>query len=1037
MINTIILGSIKHRALVLFISGLVFIAGVIALKNTAVDAIPDLSDVQVIVKTPFAGQAPQVVEDQVTHPLSSALLSVPKATTVRGYSFFGDSYVYVIFEDGTDLYWARARVLEYLSQISSKLPDSAKPELGPDATGVGWIYQYALVDRSGQKNLSELRSLQDWFLKFELQSTPGVAEIATVGGMVKQYQIVVDPHRLRAYNMPIGHIQTAIKQANQEVGASVIEIAEAEYMVRSNGYLQSVDDINNIPLGLNQQGSALLLGDIAEVSEGPQMRRAVTDLNGKGEAVGGIVVMRSGANARVTITAIKEKLTELQKSLPPGVEVIEVYDRSLLIDRAVDHLQSKLIYEFFAVSIICALFLFHLRSSLVVLISLPIGLATAFLIMYWQGINANIMSLSGIALAVGTMVAGAIVMIENVHKHFQKQTITDDNRWQVIGKACTEVGSPLFFSLMVITVSFLPVFALQAQEGKMFAPLAYTKTYAMAVSAGLALTLVPVLLGYFVRGNIAKLHQNPINRYLLAIYKPLLSASLQHPKTVIAIALVSVALGIYPLSKIGNEFMPPLDEGDLLYMPTTYAAISVGKARQVLQQTNQLIKQIPEVKTVYGKAGRADTATDTAPLTMIETIIQFHPKSQWREGMSNEKLRDELEQQVQLPGLSNAWVMPIKNRIDMQSTGIKTPIGIKIAGPDLITIENIGRDIEKILSDVDGTISVYSEQVFGGRYVQIDIDRQRAAGYGLSIDDVQQWIQTAIGGINVTTTIEGQQRFPVNLRYPQRYRDSADQLKLLPIITANGTHLVLADVANISIKDGPAAIKTENARLHGWTLIDIENRDIGGYVEQAKTLLSENLKLPPGYSINWSGQYQAMQRLEERLRMVIPITALVIIFLLFAHFRRLQEVVLIIGTLPFAILGGILFIYFSGFNFSVAVTVGFVALAGLAVEINILMLSYLNQHQRQQQPYADEQSLKNAIIDAACARLRPIVMTVLSVIIGLIAAMSGDGTGASVMQRIAGPMVGGLLTTLLLALWLIPTIYLLWQRQRINKNSLL
>ena len=1034
MINKIILGSIKHRCLVLVISGLLLIAGVIALQKTAVDAIPDLSNVQVIIKTPFPGQAPQVVEDQITHPLSSALLSVPKATTVRGYSFFGDSYVYVIFEDGTDIYWARARVLEYLSQVSSQLPDNTKPELGPDATGVGWIYQYALVDRSGQQNLSELRSLQDWFLKFELQSIPGVAEIATVGGMVKQYQVVVDPHQLRAYNIPISHIHTAIKQANQEVGASVIEMAEAEYMVRSNGYLQSVDDINNIPLGLNQQGTPLLLGNIADVIEGPQMRRGVTDLNGEGEAVGAIVVMRNGANARTTIAAIKEKLADLQKSLPPGVEVIEVYDRSLLIDRAIDHLQSKLIYEFFAVSLICALFLFHLRSSLVVLISLPIGLATAFLIMYWQGINANIMSLSGIALAVGTMVDGAIVMIENVHKHYQKQTITDDNRWQIIGKACTEVGSPLFFSLMVITVSFLPVFSLQAQEGKMFAPLAYTKTYAMAVSAMLALTLVPVLVGYFVRGNITRPNQNPINRYLLTVYRPLLSTSLQHPKIIIVIALISVVLGMYPLSKIGNEFMPPLDEGDLLYMPTTYAAISVGKARQVLQQTNQLIKQIPEVKTVYGKAGRADSATDTAPLTMIETVIQFHPKSQWREGMNPEKLRAELEQQVQLPGLSNAWVMPIKNRIDMQSTGIKTPIGIKIAGPNLITIEKIGRNIEKILSDIDGTISVYSEQVFGGRYVQIDIDRQRAARYGLNISDIHRWIQTAIGGINVTTTIEGQQRFPINLRYPQRYRDSADQLKLLPIITDHGAHIVLADIANISISNGPTAIKTENARLHGWTLVDIENRDIGRYITQAKQLLSENLQLPPGYSISWSGQYQAMQRLEERLRTVIPITAMVIILLLFAHFRRLQEVVFIIGTLPFALLGGILFIYCSGFNFSVAVTVGFIALAGLAVEINILMLSYLNQHQ---QSYTDEQSLKNTITDVACARLRPIVMTVMSVIIGLLAAMSGDGTGASVMQRIAGPMVGGLFTTLLLSLWLVPAIYFLWQRQRITTDSLL
>jgi Cu(I)/Ag(I) efflux system membrane protein CusA/SilA len=1032
MIEKIIHSAIRHRGLVLFLAVLLVLAGIYSVRNIAVDAIPDLSDVQVIIKTSYPGQAPQVIEDQVTYPLTTAMLSVPKASTVRGYSFFGDSYVYVLFEEGTDIYWARARVLEYLSQVSGQLPAVVKPELGPDATGVGWVYQYALVDRTGQHSLADLRSLQDWFLKFELQAVKGVAEVATIGGMVKQYQVVIDPNKLRAFAIPLQHIHQAIQRANQEVGASVIELAEAEYMVRASGYLQSVDDIGQVPLGLNDRGVPLLLRDVAQITEGPQMRRGIAELNGQGEVVGGIVVMRYGENAQVTIKGVKAKLAMLSASLPAGVEVVEVYDRSGLIETAIDHLQEKLSEELLVVVLVCALFLMHFRSSLVVLISLPLGVLAAFVVMYGQGINANIMSLGGIAIAIGAMVDGAIVMIENVHRHLQHNVVTSKNRWLVIAKASSEVGRPLFYSLLIITVSFLPVFALQAQEGKLFSPLAYTKTYAMAAAAGLAITLVPVLMGYLIRGKLRPEKENPVSRFLLASYIPILKVVLNHPKKTLFIAGLLMISVLWPIHKIGSEFMPPLDEGDLMYMPSTYAGISVGKARQLLQQTNKLIATVPEVKNVFGKIGRAETATDPAPLTMIETLIQFKPRSQWREGISPELLRKELDSLIQFPGLSNSWVMPIKTRIDMLATGIKTPVGIKISGPDLRTINHIGQKLETILAEIAGTASVYSERVSGGRYVKVDIDRSKAARYGLNIADVQQLINTAVGGSNVTETVEGLARFPVNLRYPQRYRDSVEQLKLLPIITSQGHRIALADVAKVFVDDGPPMIKSENARLNGWTYVDIEGRDLGRYVEEAKSRVAEILELPPGYSLSWAGQYQYMERAKQRLAIVVPFTISIIALLLYMNFKNIVEVLLIMLTLPLATVGGFWFLHWLGYQMSVAVTVGFVALAGVAIEIGVLMLTYLNQawqKQKVKNQSMELEGLQQAIMDGAGARIRPIVMTVVATIVGLLPIMQGSGSGAELMQRIGAPMVGGMMTALLLSLFVLPAMFLLINRR--------
>lgn len=1040
MIAAVIRWSVVNRFLVLLLSIIVFGAGIYSVKQTPVDALPDLSDVQVIVKTSYPGQAPQVVQDQVTFPLTTAMLSVPGAKTVRGFSFFGDSYVYIIFDENTDIYWARSRVQEYLSQVESRLPASAKAQLGPDATGVGWVYLYALVDKTNQLNISQLRSLQDWFLKFELQSVEGVSEVAAVGGMIKQYQVVVDPVKLRAYGLPLSLIQTAISQGNQETGASVIEMAEAEYMVTSTGYIKSVADLEAIPLGINAQGSALQLRDVANVRLGPQMRRGIAELNGEGEVAGGIVVMRYGENAQETISRVKAKLESLKQGLPEGVEVIPVYDRSTLIKSAVDNLSSKLFEELIIVALVCVVFLFHVRSSLVAIITLPMGILMAFIVMYWQGVNANIMSLGGIAIAIGAMTDGAIVMIENMHKHMEKTPLTKQNRWQIVTKSATEVGPALFFSLLIITVSFMPVFILEAQEGRMFAPLAYTKTYAMAASAGLAITLVPVLMGYFIRGKVISEHKNPVNRALVAGYKPLLATVLKFPKSTLFIAFIVTVIGFYPVNKIGSEFIPLLDEGDLMYMPTTYPGLSIGEARKILQQTDKLIASVPEVKTVFGKIGRADTATDPAPLTMIETFIQFKPKSQWREGMTKQKIKAELESLVALPGLTNAWVMPIKTRIDMLATGIKTPVGIKIAGPSLLEIQNIGQQIEKLLKDVPGTASVYSERVATGRYIKVDINREKAARYNLNIADIQQVVATAIGGSNVTETIEGQQRYPVNLRYPQSFRASPEDLKLLPIITPSGQHIALGDVAKVFIEDGPTGIKSENARLNGWSLIDIKGSDIGSYVAQAQQVLGDNLQLPAGYSITWAGQYEYMQRAKAKLTYVIPLTLAIIVILLYLNFKCLSEVLIIIATLPLAMVGGIWLMYFEAFNFSVAVGVGFIALAGVAVEIGVIMLVYLNQAYTEQRQQCEQtetafnlQALQHAIMQGAGLRVRPVMMTVATIIAGLLPVLYGTGTGSEVMSRIAAPMVGGMLSAIILTLLVIPAVYLLWKKQHISQ----
>jgi Cu(I)/Ag(I) efflux system membrane protein CusA/SilA len=1041
MISAVIRWSLQNRFLVLLLTAILVAWGVIAIRNTAIDALPDLSDVQVIIKTSYPGQAPQVVEDQVTYPLTTALLAVPGAVNVRGYSFFGDSYVYIIFEDGTDLYWARSRVLEYLNQVAGKLPAAAKPALGPDATGVGWIYEYALVDRNGGHDLAQLRSLQDWFLKFELQTVPGVSEVATIGGMVKQYQVVIDPDAMRAHQLSLAQVRSAIQRGNREVGGSVIEMGEAEYMVRSTGYLSSIEDLEKIPLSVNDKGTPVRLNDVAEIRLGPQLRRGIAELNGEGEVVGGVIIMRFGENARTTITKVKNRLAELQDSLPDGVEVVETYNRSALINRSVETLQTKLVEEVLVVVLVCILFLFHLRSALVIIISLPVGILIAFIVMQAQGLNANIMSLGGIAIAIGAMVDAAIVMIETVHKKMERDDYRPANHWQVVSEAAVEVGPPLFFSLLIITLSFLPVFTLQAQEGRMFAPLAFTKTYSMAAAALLSITLVPVLMGYFIRGKIRPEHQNPLNRLMVWLYAPVIKAVTRKPFVVLIVAAGLLIVGLWPATKLGSEFMPDLNEGDLMYMPTTFPGISIGKAQQLLQQTNKLIKTVPEVKMVFGKIGRAETATDPAPLTMIESVIQLKDPSAWRPGFTIEDIKKELDQRLKIPGLTNAWVWPIKTRIDMQSTGIKTPVGIKVAGADLDVIQRIGQDIEKVLMDIPGTASAFSERVAGGRYVTVDIDREAASRYALNIDDIQDVISTAIGGMNVTETVEGLQRYPVNLRYPRYVRDSLQQLKTLPIVTPAGQHIPLQAVADLRVEDGPPMIKSENARLNGWIYVDIKDVDLGTYVDHARQVVADEIDLPAGYSITWSGQYEYMQRAKEHLTIVIPVTIVTIMLLLFFNFKSMTEVLIILGTLPMAIIGGLWLLYLLDYNLSVAVGVGFIALAGVAVEIGVVMLVYLKQALTAKQRDArkagrplQSDDIEAAVRDGALMRVRPIMMTVAAIIAGLLPIMLGSGTGSEVMRRIAAPMVGGMLSATLLTLAVIPAIFLIWQKNLLGRN---
>jgi Cu(I)/Ag(I) efflux system membrane protein CusA/SilA len=973
------------------------------------------------------------------------MLSVPGAKVVRGYSMFGDSFVYILFEDGTDPYWARSRVLEYLNQVQSRLPAQAKASLGPDATGVGWVYEYALIDRTGRMDLSRLRALQDWFLKYELKTVPNVSEVASVGGMVRQYQIVLDPDRLRAYNITHGKVIDAVQKANQETGGSVLELGEAEYMVRASGYLQSLDDFRQIPLTTTDNGVAVRLGDVARIQVGPEMRRGIAELNGEGEVAGGIIVMRSGKNALETIDAVKAKLETLKPSLPPGVEIVPTYDRSNLIKRAVDNLQEKLIEEFIVVALVCLVFLFHLRSAFVAIVSLPLGVLMAFIVMYYQGVNANIMSLGGIAIAIGAMVDAAVVMIENAHKHIEAwhqahpdRKLEGDAQWRVIGDAAVQVGPALFFSLLIITLSFIPVFTLEAQEGRLFSPLAYTKTYAMAVAAGLAVTLIPVLMGYLIRGRIPAERKNPLNRFLIAIYRPALKTALRVPALTLAAAVLIAVATLWPASRIGGEFMPPLDEGDLLYMPSALPGISAGKVSELLQQTDRLIKTVPEVASVFAKAGRAETATDPAPLEMFETTIQFKPREQWRPGMTPDKLVEELDRTVRVPGLSNIWVPPIRNRIDMLATGIKSPVGVKVAGAKLEEVDRIAAEVERVVRQVPGVTSAFAERLTGGRYIDVQIDRRTAGRYGLNVSDVQSVVSAAIGGDNIGETIEGLQRFPINVRYPREIRDSVEMIRDLPVLTERGAQIRLRDVADIRISDGPPMLKSENARLSGWVYVDIRGRDLSSAVRDMQRAVAREVKLPPGYSISWSGQFEFLERATQKLKVVVPATLLIILVLLYLIFRRFSDALLIMATLPFALVGGFWLLYLLGYNMSIASAVGFIALGGVASEIGVVMLVYINQAvtaRAAEGKLNDRHELIQGIVEGAALRVRPITMTVAVIIAGLLPIMWGSGTGSEVMRRIAAPMVGGMITAPLLSMFVVPAAYLLIRRRALRRNS--
>ncbi|MBK7275153.1 MAG: efflux RND transporter permease subunit [Betaproteobacteria bacterium] len=1034
MIAALIRWSVVNRFLVLLATVFVTAAGLWGLRTTPVDALPDLSDVQVIIRTSYPGQAPQIVENQVTYPLATTMLSVPGAKTVRGFSFFGDSFVYIIFDDGTDLYWARSRVLEYLNQVQGRLPATAKPALGPDATGVGWIFQYALVDRSGRNDLSQLRALQDWFLKYELKALPNVAEVATVGGMVRQYQVVLDPLKLAGYGITQAMVREALMAGNQETGGGLLELAEAEYMVRASGYLKTLDDFRAIPLAA-RGGIPVRLGDVATVQVGPEMRRGIAELDGEGEVTGGIVVLRSGKNAQQTIRAVKTRLAELGKSLPQGVEVVTTYDRSALIERAIRHLSEKLVEEFLVVALVCALFLWHLRSALVSIVALPLGILVAFLVMRWQGINANIMSLGGIAIAIGAMVDGAVVMTENAHRKIEAwqrerpgDTLAGEERWKVITDAAVEVGPALFFSLLIITLSFIPVFTLEAQEGRLFGPLAYTKTYAMAAAAGLSVTLVPVLMGYWIRGRIPDEMKNPITRGLIAAYRPALEWVLRWPKTTVAIALALMLSTLWPLSKLGGEFLPRLDEGDLLYMPSALPGLSAQKATELLQLTNRMIKTVPEVATVFGKAGRAETATDPAPLEMFETTIQFKPQDQWRPGMTADKLVEELDRAVQVPGLANVWVPPIRNRIDMLATGIKSPIGVKVTGADLAAIDRIALAVEHVAKTVPGVSSALAERLTGGRYLDVLIDRTAAARYGLNIADVQAVVSGAIGGENVAETVEGLARFPINVRYPREWRDTPERLATLPIYTPAGQQITLGTVAKVVVSDGPPMLKSENARPSGWVYVDVRGRDLSAVANDLRDAVAREVTLEPGMSIAYSGQFEYLERANARLKIVVPATLLVIFVLLYMTFQRFDEALLIMATLPLALTGGVWFLWALGYNLSIATGVGFIALAGVAAEFGVIMLHYLKQALADRTARGLAPTLavvQDAIREGAVLRVRPKAMTVATLLAGLLPIVWASGTGAEVMSRIAAPMLGGMVTAPLLSLFVVPAAFAL------------
>ena len=1040
MTARLILWSLDNRFLVLLAAVLLAAWGAWAVARTPLDALPDLSDVQVVIRTPYPGQAPSLVENQVTYPLTTTMMSVPGAKAVRGYSFFGDSFVYVLFEDGTDLYWARSRVLEYLNQAQGRLPAGVQPALGPDATGVGWIYEYALVDRTGRHDLSELRALQDWFLKYELKTVPDVAEVASIGGQGRQYQVVLQPDRLRAYGITHREVIDAIRAANAEAGGALLEMGEAEYAVRATGYLRDLEDFRRIPLRTGEAGVAVRLGDVARVQLGPELRRGIAELDGEGEVAGGVIVMRSGRNALDTIRAVERKLESLRSGLPPGVEVVTTYDRSGLIDRSVRNLTGKLIEEFVVVALVCFLFLFHFRSSLVAIVTLPLGVLGAFIVMHYQGINANIMSLGGIAIAIGAMVDAAVVMIENVHKHIERwnerhpgRERTAAEHWALVGEASVQVGPALFFSLLIITLSFVPIFTLQAQEGRLFSPLAYTKTYAMAASAGLAITLVPVLMGYLIRGRIPPEERNPLNRWLLHAYRPLLERVLNRPGTTLAASVVVLALTALPISRLGGEFLPPLDEGDLLYMPSALPGLSAGKASQLLQQTDRLLKTVPEVDRVFGKAGRAETATDPAPLEMFETIIQLKPRDQWRPGMTTGQLIEEMDALLDIPGLANVWVPPIRNRIDMLATGIKSPVGIKVAGADLAVIDRIGAQIEAVVREVPGVTSAIAERLTGGRYVEVDVDRDAAARYGMNVDDVQSVVTAAVGGETVAETVEGLQRFPISVRYPRELRDSLADLRALPVVTPDRAEITLGTVARLRVTDGPPMLRSENARLSGWVYVDLRGRDLRSAVAEMQERVARDVELPAGYSVSWSGQFEYLERAQARLRLVVPVTLAVIFVLLYLTFRRVDEALLVLATVPFAVVGGFWLIWLLGHEVSIATAVGFIALSGVAAEFGVVMLIYLKQAWESRLAAGNAPTLElldEAIREGAVLRVRPKAMTVSVIVAGLLPILWSHGTGSEVMQRIAAPMVGGMITAPLLSLFLIPVVFrILRQRE--------
>ncbi len=1034
MIKAIINASVRQRMLVLVFTAIIVATGIWTIKNIAIDAIPDLSDVQVIVLTEYPGQAPQVVEDQVTYPLTTAMLAVPHAKVVRGYSFFGLSFVYIIFDDGTDIYWARSRVLESLNYVSSRLPPGVTPVLGPDATGVGWIYEYALVDRTGRHDLAQLRSIQDWYLRYPLQTVPGVAEVASIGGFVKQYQVEVDPDALAAFDIPIRKVRQAIARSNRDVGGRLIEMSETEYMVRGLGYIKSIKDIENIPLATNGMGVPIRIKDVASVHLGPELRRGLAELNGEGEVAGGIVIMRYGENGYATIKAVRKKLEELKRGLPRGVKIVPVYDRGSLIERAIDNLRGKLMEELLVVSLICVMFLLHLRSALVAIVSLPIGILLAFIIMKLQGINANIMSLGGIAIAIGAMVDGAIVMIENGHKHLEHaaaegHSLKGAARWRIMGKAATEVGPSLFFSLLIITVSFLPIFSLQAQEGRLFRPLAFTKTYSMAAAAFLSITLVPIFMGLFIRGRIMPEARNPVNRLFHILHKPLLGLCIRWRWLVILLALLFMAGAYYPLSRTGSEFMPPLDEGDILYMPSTFPGISITKAKELLQQTDKILKHFPEVKTVFGKVGRAETATDPAPLSMIETTVRLKPKKEWPDpSKTTRQLMKEMDRALHIPGVANTWTMPIKTRIDMLSTGIKTPVGIKISGPDLGVLQRISKDLENLMKTLPETVSAYGDRAVGGYFLDIKIDRERAASYGLTVGDIEDVIMSAIGGMKVSETIEGLERYPINVRYPRDLRDTPQKIARVLIPTPAGAQIPLSQVATIKLERGAPVIKSENARPNAWVYVDINTSDIGGFVKRARDLVASKLSLPAGYTLSWSGQFEYMERAKKRLQIVVPFTLVLILLLLYFNFQNLSEPVIVMLSIPFALVGGIWLVYLLGYNLSVAIIVGFIALAGVAAEIGVLVLTFIDQELKKIRHEAGGRRLRSqeimyAVYIGTSERLRPIAMTATATVAGLLPIMYGTGTGSQVMQRIAAPMVGGMITTTILCLLVMPVVY--------------